>query len=122
LTHFSSAKTLTALVVIVFFQYNASYYNALLMVKCVNTTSFRLDDDLEDKLEATATKLKRTKGWIINEALRRYIEREEQKLRMLEETEEAIADIRAQRIVSGEEVMEWLSTWGTASEGKAPKV
>ncbi|ARV62923.1 transcriptional regulator [Nostocales cyanobacterium HT-58-2] len=87
----------------------------------MSTTSFRLDDDLEEKLEMTATKLQRTKGWIINDALRQYIAREERKLRMLEETEEAIADIQASRVVSGEEVMQWLETWGTATERKAPK-
>jgi predicted transcriptional regulator len=88
----------------------------------MSTTSFRLDDDLEEKLEVTATKLQRTKGWIINDALRQYIVREEQKLRMLEETQEAIADIQAQRVVSGEEVMKWLETWGTAAEATAPKI
>lgn len=88
----------------------------------MSTTSFRLDDDLEEKLELTATKLQRTKGWIINEALRQYIIREEKKLRMLEETQEAIADIEAQRVISGEEVMKWLETWGTAAESQAPKV
>ncbi|HEY9800983.1 MAG TPA: ribbon-helix-helix protein, CopG family [Leptolyngbyaceae cyanobacterium] len=88
----------------------------------MNTTSFRLDDDLEEKLEVTATKLQRTKSWIINDALRQYIVREEQKLKMLEETQEAIADIQAQRVVSGEEVMKWLETWGTASEATAPKI
>jgi predicted transcriptional regulator len=88
----------------------------------MSTTSFRLDDDLEEKLEVTATKLQRTKSWIINDALRQYIAREEQKLKMLEETQEAIADIQAQRVVSGEEVMKWLETWGTASEATAPKI
>lgn len=88
----------------------------------MSTTSFRLDDDLEEKLEVTVTKLQRTKGWIINDALRQYIAREEQTLRMLEETTEAIADIQAQRVVSGEEVMKWLETWGTALEATAPKI
>ncbi|MEH2316035.1 CopG family ribbon-helix-helix protein [Nostoc sp.] len=88
----------------------------------MSTTSFRLDDDLEEKLEVTVTKLQRTKGWIINDALRQYIAREEQTLRMLEETQEAIADIQAQRVVSGEEVMKWLETWGTAVEATAPKI
>ncbi|MEH1778110.1 MAG: ribbon-helix-helix protein, CopG family [Nostoc sp.] len=88
----------------------------------MSTTSFRLDDDLEDQLEVTATKLQRTKGWIINDALRQYIAREEQKLRMLEETQEAIADIEAQRVVSGDEVMKWLETWGTTVETIAPKI
>lgn len=88
----------------------------------MSTTSFRLDDELEAKLEQTATKLRRSKGWIINDALRQYIEREEQKLKMLEETEQALADIQASRVVSGEEVMKWLETWGTSNETKSPRV
>jgi len=88
----------------------------------MSTTSFRLDDDLQEKLDSTATRLQRSRGWIINNALRQYIEHEEQKQRMLEETEEAIADIKAGRIVSGEEVMQWLETWGTSADTKAPLV
>lgn len=86
----------------------------------MSTTSFRLDDDLQEKLEITANRTKRSKGWIINDALRRYIEQEELKQRILEETQEALADIEASRVVSGEEVMKWLETWGTAFETKAP--
>ncbi len=39
----------------------------------MSTTSFRLDDDLEEKLNATAARLRRTKSWIINDALRHYL-------------------------------------------------
>ena len=87
----------------------------------MKTTSVRLDNDLQDKLDTTADKLKRTKGWIINEALRQYLEREERKQRMFEETQEAIADLEASRIISGEEVMQWLETWGSLAEKGAPK-
>lgn len=87
----------------------------------MSTTSFRLDEDLQDKLDSTAARLKRTKGWLINEAVRQYIEREELRAKMLSETEEAIADIEAGRIVSGEEVLNWLKTWGTEAESKAPQ-
>lgn len=86
------------------------------------TTSVRLDDELQAKLEALADKLERSKGWIINTALLQYIEREERRQRMLEETEEAIADIEAGRIVSGEDVMQWLETWGTDTEKQSPPV
>ncbi|MBO1063286.1 MULTISPECIES: CopG family ribbon-helix-helix protein [Nostocales] len=85
----------------------------------MSTTSFRLDDDLQEKLDTTANRIKRSKGWIINDALRRYIEQEELKERILAETQEALADIEAGRVVSGEEVMKWLETWGTAGETKA---
>jgi predicted transcriptional regulator len=47
----------------------------------MSTTSFQLDEDLQEKLESTATRLKRTTGWLINEAVRQYIEREELELR-----------------------------------------
>lgn len=86
----------------------------------MSTTSFRLDDDLQEKLDTTANRLKRSKGWIINDALRQYIEQEERKQQMLEQTQEAIADIEAGRVVSGEDVMKWLETWGTLAETKAP--
>jgi predicted DNA-binding protein len=47
----------------------------------MSTTSFRLDEDLQEKLDVIAARLQRSKGWIINDALRQYIEREERKQR-----------------------------------------
>ena len=87
----------------------------------MTTTSFRLDGDLEGKLDDVAQSLRRSKSWIINDALRHYIEREERRQRMLRETEEAMADLEAGRIVSGEAVMSWLESWGTESETEAPQ-
>lgn len=84
----------------------------------MSTTSFRLDEDLQEKLDSTAARLKRTKGWLINEAVRQYIEREELRARMLSETLEAVADIEAGRIVSSSEVLNWLKTWGTEAESQ----
>lgn len=86
----------------------------------MSTTSFRIDDELEEKLNDIAQKLKRSKSWIINDALKTYIQQEERKQKMLRDTEEAIADIEADRIVSGKEVMEWLESWGTQNEKEAP--
>lgn len=88
----------------------------------MSTTSFRLDDDLENKLSSIAQSLSRSKSWIINDALRLYIAREERKQQMLRETEEALADLEAGRVVSGVEVMQWLETWGTEGETEAPKL
>lgn len=87
----------------------------------MSTTSFRIDDELDKKLDDIAQKLRRSKSWIINDALRVYIEQEERKQQMLRETEEAIADLEAQRIISGKEVMEWLESWGTQNEKQAPQ-
>ncbi|MGF1480286.1 MAG: CopG family ribbon-helix-helix protein [Cyanophyceae cyanobacterium] len=87
----------------------------------MTTTSFRLDDDLESKLDTIAQELRRSKSWIINDALRLYIAREEKKQQMLRETEEALADLEAGRVVSGPAVMKWLETWGTEDEEAAPQ-
>ncbi|MGK7892309.1 MAG: CopG family ribbon-helix-helix protein [Xenococcus sp. (in: cyanobacteria)] len=57
--------------------------------------------------------MSRSNSWIINDALRLYIAREEKKQQMLRETKEALADLEAGRVVSGEEVIKWLETWGT---------
>ena len=88
----------------------------------MSTTSFRLENELETKLDGIAQALGRSKSWIINDALRLYIAREEKRQQMLRETEEALADLEAGRIVSGEEVMKWLETWGTNHEQEAPKL
>jgi predicted transcriptional regulator len=40
---------------------------------------------------------------------------------MLAETQEALADIEANRLLCGEEVMQWLETWGTDRETEAPE-
>ena len=88
----------------------------------MTTTSFRLDDDLGTKLEDIAESMRRSKSWIINDALRLYIEREQRRQRMLRETEEALADLEASRVIEGEVVMQWLETWGSDEEIKAPQL
>ena len=84
-------------------------------------TIFKLDDDLEDKLDTIARNLQRSKGSIINDALRVYIACEETKQKMRWETEKDLADLEISHIVSSEEVMKWLETRATNCEAKASK-
>lgn len=79
-------------------------------------TSVRMPDELLNQLENAAEKLRRSKGWIINDAVKEYLEREEYKVKMLQQTREALADIKAGRVVDGTEVMDWLESWGTDGE------
>lgn len=85
-------------------------------------TSVRMPDELLEQLELAAEKLRRSKGWIINDAVKEYLSREERKAQMLEETRQALADIKAGRLVDGEEVMGWLESWGTDQEKAPPKL
>ena len=95
--------------------YNAMYYNAMLENEMA-MTSVRMPDEMMDKLDATANKLRRSKGWIIKDAVQQYLEREEQKAIRYRETLEALEDVKAGRLVDGEEVLEWMESWGTDDE------
>ena len=84
-------------------------------------TSVRMPDDLLDQLEATASRLRRSKGWIIKDAVREYLEREERRRQRLLETQEALADLDAGRVIDGDAVLEWIDSWGTPEEREPPR-
>ena len=83
-------------------------------------TSVRMPDELLEQLEETAERLRRSKGWIINDAVREYLVKEQRKSRILEDTREALADIKAGRVVDGAEVIDWLDSWGKDDEKMPP--
>lgn len=84
-------------------------------------TSVRMPDDLLERLDATAERLRRSKGWIINDAVREYLEREEMRARRLAETREALADLEAKDLLEGDEVLAWVEGWGTDHEREPPR-
>ena len=84
-------------------------------------TSVRMPDDLLQRLDATATRLRRSKGWIINDAVREYLEREDLRFRRNEETREALAELDAGLVVDGDEVLAWIDSWGSEKELEPPR-
>lgn len=84
-------------------------------------TSVRMPDDLLENLEATAVRLRRSKGWIINDAVREYLEREERRRERLLETQEGLADLDADRVIDGDSVLEWIDSWGMPEEREPPR-
>lgn len=85
-------------------------------------TSVRMSDELMARLEAAAEKMRRSKAWLINDALDEYLAKEERKAKLLEETQLALADVEAGRVVDGEDVMDWLESWGTEDEKEPPSL
>lgn len=85
-------------------------------------TSVRMPDELLAQLEQAAAKRRRSKGWLINDAVKEYLEREAQETQILEETRQALADVKAGRVLAGEEVMDWLESWGSDTEKTPPKL
>ena len=84
--------------------------------------SVKLNDELRSRIRRLAEKRQRTAHWIMCEAIREYVEREE----ALESFKlEALAAWTAYqetgRHLHGEEVRDWLNTWGTDDESELPE-
>lgn len=84
-------------------------------------TSVRLQPDIETDLEAIAEELQRSKSWVINQALREFMTRQDQEQRRWQETLQAIDSVARGKVASGQAVHDWLATWGTETEADAPK-
>jgi predicted transcriptional regulator len=84
-------------------------------------TSVRLSPEIEQKLQTVAGRSRRSKSWLINEAVKEYLERLGEDERRWAQTVEALASVRAGRVVDGDEMMEWIASWGRKAEKKPPR-
>ncbi len=84
-------------------------------------TSVRLQPDIEDGLATVASNLHRSKSWIINQAVKEFLEKQITDQQRWQETIEAIASVERGNKVSGDAVHAWLSSWGSDNELSAPK-
>lgn len=81
----------------------------------------RLDEQLENRLNALAEKTQRSKSFLAKEALTRYIEDEERKQRENELTMARWNEYQETgETVSNETMTEWLGSWGTEQEKPCP--
>lgn len=85
-------------------------------------TSVRLQPEVEQGLEAMAASQERSKSWLINQALKEYLERQTQEKTRWQETLTAIDSVAKGEVVSGEAVHAWLDSWGKEGEKPPPKV
>lgn len=85
------------------------------------TTSVRLDDELQDRLARLAERMRRTRGWIINEALEEYVSREELQEERYQQSLEALREAEAGDVIEGDEVIAWIESWGTENELPPPR-
>ena len=88
----------------------------------MSVTTVRLQAETEQHLEALANKLQRSKGWVINQALNEYIEKQQQEQDRWKQTLEAMESATQGKVVDASEVHEWLNSWGTENEQDTPRV
>lgn len=87
----------------------------------MSVTTVRLQPELEENLGAMAIKLNRSKSWLINQALREFIERQVLEQNRWQETLQAMESVAQGRVVSGDAVNAWLQSWGSSNELLPPK-
>ena len=84
-------------------------------------TSVKLDDELKNRIQRLADTWQRSPHWIMREAIREYVDREELRERFKQEALASwVAYQETGRHLSGQEVRDWLNTWGTDNETEVP--
>lgn len=81
----------------------------------------KLDPAIRERLRALGEARRRSPHWLMVEAIRLYLEREEEIERARAETRERLARYDATgEYIADEDVEAWLETWGTRGERQPP--
>ena len=88
----------------------------------MTVTTVRLQPEVETGLETMVDKLHRSKNWLINQAIREFVARQEMEQSRWKETLAAMESVAHGKVVSGKDVHAWLESWGSAKELPPPQV
>lgn len=81
----------------------------------------KLTPELKERLLKISTVKHRSTHWLMKEAIQQYVEREETTELFKRETIEAWNEYQRDGLhITGNEMTEWLSTWGKADEKVCP--
>jgi predicted transcriptional regulator len=92
----------------------------------MNATSIRpvaikIDEDTRNRIKRLAEARQRSSHWLMLEAIRQYVEREEKREAYRQDGIRAWNEYQATGLhVTGDEVIAWLDTWGEENEQAAP--
>lgn len=73
---------------------------------------------LAEKIDQLATRLERSRGWIVKQALTAWVDQEEERRNL---TLEALADVDAGRVIGHQAVQEWAASLSTDTPLALPK-
>jgi len=80
--------------------------------------SVRLEDKNRENVDRFAKMTKRSRSFIINEAVEVYLK---DRVEYLTELDEAVADAQSGYGHSSEQIHRWMRSWGTDNELPAPE-
>lgn len=79
----------------------------------VVSVAVKIKPEMRERMKRLAARRRRTPHWLMRDAIRQYVEREEARDAWQEYRETGLH-------ASGREVLTWLATWGGESETAAP--
>ena len=88
----------------------------------MSITSVRVQSDLENELDFLAQNFHRSKNWLINQAIREYIEKNKLESKRWEETLLALESVKRGQGFHENDVTKWLESWGMNEELKIPEL
>lgn len=86
----------------------------------MSITSVRLQAEVETPLEVLAKRLDRSKNYLINQAVKEYLERQSVEEERWRETLTAIESVKKGKRVEEAKVTAWLESWGQENELEPP--
>ncbi len=88
----------------------------------MSVTSVRLQPEIENPLEELATKLDRSKNYLINQAIKEFLARKSLDESRWKDTLAALDSVESNHLIEEQSVSKWLESWGTENELKPPKI
>ena len=89
------------------------------MAEALKTVTAQLPVNLVARMDELATKLDRSKQWIVRKAVVAYLARAERERQMIQE---GLDDVTAGRLLSMDAMERWAESLGTDHELPLPKV
>lgn len=77
-----------------------------------------IDEELDDRLSSVATTLARPRAWVVEQAIKEFIDLQAWQLAAIDE---GVKDAEAGRLIPHDQVVAWLDSWGTPDELPMPE-
>ena len=89
----------------------------------MTSKAVKLDDAIYDRLKVLGETRQRSPHWLMKEAIRQFLDREEAAEQIRLDTLQRLAQFEADEKTISHDVMDaWLASWGTDGEGQCPIV
>ncbi len=90
------------------------------MAQVKQVVTVKLNQETKNKLKHLSKVKSRTTHWLMNKAINDYVEKEEIKERLRQETLSRWKEAEAGKVMSHDKVIEWLDSWGNSNEKGRP--